>query len=318
MFGETLGRHGTAATTIFVSQPGLVWRRLRGVSLRLAWQPDLSRDAMFLLGILVGLAQASGGFAAPTDAVMYWESGTSTNIYPQTWAGIAGGQLPYPPPLAQISALLQPIGWPAFILLLTATIFAAFWYCAREWSLPLIVVGIPWFLGIGPEEPAKFLAYALIGNLQWILAALTVMALRHPSLWSLELVTKITTAAGWWWYVLRGEWRKAAIGAVAALAVVAVSVAFGPALWADYIGFAIRNLTAEPPIPTFPIPLVVRLVTAVPLMIWGARANRAWVVPVVCGWSLVGMYSFSFLPFFVAAWRVWADGAAERRPRPSA
>lgn len=303
-----------------VVRPGALLRRpnlgvwtgdsLRRIgSLRLEWEPDLSRDAMFLLGILVGLAQAFGGFAAPVDAVMYWEAGTSRNLYPESWAVITSGQLPYPPPIAQIATLLQPIGWPAFILLLTATTFAAFWYCARQWSLPLIAIGIPWFFGIGPEEPAKFLAYALIGNLQWILAALTILALRHPALWSIELVTKVTTGVGWWWHALRGEWRAAAVGATVSVAVVAVSFVLAPALWVEYLGFAARNFTgANAPIPTFPIPFGVRLATAVPLLIWGARTNRAWVVPVVCGWSLVGMYSFSFLPFFVAAWRVRSEG----------
>ena len=112
---------------------------------------------------------------------MYWQAGTSPDLYPTSWSAIVTGQMPYPPPIAQISTLLQPMGWPAFILLLTTFTFAAFWYCAREWSLPLIAIGIPWFLGIGPGEPATFLGYALIGNLQWILAALTVLALRHSA-----------------------------------------------------------------------------------------------------------------------------------------
>jgi hypothetical protein len=308
VLGTTIGRSGTAARTIFRWGDILVARRLRDAWLRLAWAPDISRDGMFLIGILVGLSQAGHWFATPVDAVMYWEAGTSTDLYPDTWSVITSSQIPYPPLVAQISALLQPIGWPAFILLLTTAIFAAFWYCARGWSLPLIAIGIPWFLGIGPEEPAKFLAYGLIGNLQWILAALTIVAFRHPALWSIELVTKVTTAFGWWWHVLRGEWRAAAIGAAVSLVVVGVSIAISPAMWMDYVGFAVRNFTASaPPIPTFPVPLGIRLVTAVPLLIWGARTNRPWTVPVVCGWSLVGMYSFSFLPFFVAAWRVRSE-----------
>jgi hypothetical protein len=294
---------------------GAVWERLRGASLRLDWRPDISRDAMFLMGILVGLSQAGGWFAAPVDAVMYWESGTSTNLYPETWSVITSGQLPYPPVIAQVSTLLQPIGWPAFVLLLTTATFAAFWYCAREWSLPLFILGIPWLFGIGPEEPSKYLTYALIGNMQLILDALTVMALRHPALWSIELVTKVTSAAGWWWHALRGEWRAAATGAAVTLAIVALSFALAPAMWIDYLGFAARNFTAaDPPIPTFPIPFGIRLATSVPLLIWGARTNRPWTVPVVCGWSLVGLYSFGFLPFFVAAWRVRAAATPDRGP----
>jgi hypothetical protein len=65
-----------------------------------------------------------------------------------------------------------------------------------------------------------------------------------------------------------------------------------------------------------PIPLGIRLATAALLLIWGARTNRPWTVPAACGWSLVGMFGFAFLPFFVAAWRVREDTAAERLATP--
>jgi len=289
------------------------WPGLRRIDFsRLSWEPDLSRDAMLLLGILVGIAQASGRFAAPVDALAYWQAGTSTNLYPESWAEVGTGYLFYPPPVAQISALLQPIGWPAFILLLTASTFAAFWYCARNWSLPLVLLGIPYFLGIGPELPGMFLAYALIGNLQWILAALAIMALRRPALWAIELVTKITAAIGWWWHPLRGEWRAAAIGATASAVLIGVSFALAPQLWIDFIDFAVRNGTmADPPFPQFPIPFGVRLATAVPVLIWGARTDRPWIVPAVVGWSLPAVHTAGFLPFWVAAWQMRSASKAQ-------
>jgi len=285
--------------------------------MHLAWRPNLSRDSMLLLGILVGTAQALGSFATPVDGLAYWQAGTSSRLYPEFWSETRTGYLFYPPPVAQLSTLLQPIGWPAFIVCLTALTFLAFWYCAGRWSLPLIVIGIPWFLGIGPEEPAKFLAYALIGNLQWILAALTVLALRRPSLWAVEVVTKVTTGIGWWWHVIRGEWRAAATGVAATVIIVGISFVASPTSWIDYLGFAARNYSAaDPPLAMFPIPLGIRLASAAILLIWGARTNRPWTVPVVCGWSLIGMWGFAFLPFFVAAWRVRQDTAAERSATP--
>jgi hypothetical protein len=303
----------------WVSAAFAVWpgEAARSAATRLVWQRDLSRDSMLLLGIIVGTAQAIGSFAAPVDGLAYWQAGTSSRLYPEAWSETGTGYLFYPPPVAQLSSLLQPIGWPTFILCLTVLTFAAFWYCAGRWSLPLIVIGIPWFLGIGPEEPAKFLAYALIGNVQWILAALTVLALRHPSLWAVELLTKVTTGVGWWWHVIRGEWRAAATGAAVAVIIVGMSVAASPSSWIDYLGFAARNYSApNPPLVMFPIPLGIRLATGAMLLIWGARTNRPWTVPVVCGWSLVGMFGAAFLPFFVAAWRVRQDTAADRRAQP--
>lgn len=276
---------------------------------RLSWAPDLSRDVMLLLGVLCGLAQAFGILAPPVDASAYWLAGTSTNLYPAAWAEVAPGYLFYPPPVAQLSTLLQPIGWGAFVTLLTTGIFASIWYCAGRWSLPLLALGLPYLaLGLGPEEAFTFLGYALLGNLQWILAALVILALRHPALWSIELVTKVTTAIGWWWHILRGEWRAAAIGAGASAAIVVVSFVFAPHLWFEFVAFAMRNGTmADPPMAMFPVPFGIRLATGVLVLIWGARTNRAWTVPVVVGWSLPALYGLGFLPFWVGAWRLRAE-----------
>ena len=270
------------------------------------WAPDLNRDVMLLLGVLCGLGQAAGILPSPVDASAYWLAGTSTNLYPTAWAEVAPGYLFYPPPVAQISTLLQPIGWGAFISILTTAIFASIWYCAGRWSLPLLAIGLPYLVwGVGPTEARTFIGYALLGNLQWILAALAVVAIRHPALWAIQLVTKVTTAVGWWWHVFRGEWRAAAIGAAASVGVVAVSVVLAPQMWFDFMAFALRNGSmADPPIAMFPVPLGVRLATAVPLLAWGARTNRAWTVPVAVGWSLPALYGLGFLPFWVAGWRV--------------
>jgi hypothetical protein len=272
----------------------------------LSWTPDVNRDATILLGLVVGLAQAVGILAPPVDASAYWLAGTSTDLYPAAWSEVKNGYLFYPPPIAQISTLLQPIGWGAFVTILTTGIFASVWYCAGRWSLLLLAIGVPYLaFGVGPPEAFGFLGYALIGNLQWIIAALTIAALRYPALWSLVLVTKVTTAIGWWWHVLRGEWRAAAIGAVASVAVIGVSFLLAPHLWFEFAEFSLRNATmADPPMAMFPIPLGLRLVTGLVVLVWGARTSRAWTVPFVVGWSLPALYGAGFLPFWVAAWKI--------------
>jgi hypothetical protein len=280
----------------------------RHAAFRLGWRPDLSRDGMLLIGLVIGVGHAVGALFTPVDAVIYWNAGTTTDLYPEAWS--EPGALVYPPPLAQLSAVLQPIGWPVFVVSLMVATFGAFWYCARRWSLPLVALGIPYFVGIpGPlaEIGATFLGYALLGNLQWILAALTIMAFRHPALYSVLLMTKLTVAVGWWWHVFREEWRPAAIGAGATLAVLLVSVIAGFELWVGFVGFVVRNLSlADPPLPLFAIPLWLRLPTAIALVTWGARTNRPWTVPVAAGWALPALYGFGlgFLPFWVAAWQL--------------
>ena len=247
--------------------------RARSLELR----PNVHRDGMLLVGLVIGLAIANGRFAAPVDAINYWNAGTSTDLYPQSWSEVRGGLLFYPPPVAQVMRLLQPIGWPAFVTGLMVATFASIWYCAREWSFPLLLIGVPYYLlGVAwLTYPATFLSYALLGNLQWILAALVLVALERPVVWAVLLVTKVTTAIGWWWHPLRGEWRAASIGAVTSAVVVGISIAIDPLLWVEFFAFMKRNASmANPPMELFFVPLPVRLAIAAGMLIWGARTDR--------------------------------------------
>ena len=288
---------------------------------RFVWRPDLNRDSILVLGLIVGLAIASGSFASPVDAVNYWNSGSSPDLYPTEWSEVREGLLFYPPPVAQFMHLIQPLGWQVFIVVLMVATFGSLWFCAREWSWPLILIGVPHYLtGNGwLGFPATFLSYALLGNLQWILAALVLVALRHPWVWSLLLVTKVTTAIGWWWHPLRGDRRGARLGAIASAVIVGTSILLNPDLWIEFAGFVARNIgMANPPIPTFPIPLPIRLAMAIALLIWGARTDREWTVSVAVGWSLPALFGVGFLPFWVApARQIVANRRAPRRDAPS-
>jgi hypothetical protein len=260
---------------------------------------------MLLIGIVVGIAYAVGGLVAPIDAVYYWQAGASAHLYPSDWSAFHVGHLFYPPPLAQVSTLLQPIGWPMFVVVLMTATFGAFWFCARNWSLPLVFLGIPYYLDVGPEAPATFLAYALLGNIQWILAALTVAAFRHPAVYPVLFLTKVTSGIGWLWLVVRGEWVPALIGAAATIGVVAISFVMAPTLWIDFIGFVGRNASmVNPPLPTFPVPFGIRFPIAVVLVLWGATRKHRWTVPVAAGLALPVVWGIGFLPFFVAATRL--------------
>jgi hypothetical protein len=103
---------------------------------KLQLRPDLSRDVMLLLGLGVGIAIAMGAFANPVDATSYWLAGMSTNLYPADWSAVAVGYLFYPPSIAQLSRLIQPIGWQIFIVLWMLLVFASFWFCARAAPAP--------------------------------------------------------------------------------------------------------------------------------------------------------------------------------------
>ncbi len=265
---------------------------------------DIHRDAMLLLGFIVGIGQVTGLVASPLDAATYWRAGTSTLLYPVNWsANGVPGLLFYPPPVAQISTLLQPIGWAAFDILWSTLIFGCFWYCARRWSLPLVLIA----LLPGPAIFSTCLGLALVGNMQWILAALVVVSLRYPSLWAVQAVTKTGPAVGALWPLVRGEWRAVRSAVLAGVAIVAISFAFAPHLWFEWIGFVARNWTlADSPLVPFPVPFALRFVTAAALIVWGARTNRRWTVAIGAGWAIPALWGFGFLPFWVGALRLRA------------
>jgi len=286
--------------------------RARSKRLTLPWRRDLHRDAMLVIGLLVAIAQVTRILPTPGDAQAYWLAGTSSELYPDRWSQLDGGQfLFYPPPVAQISTLLQPIGWSAFLMGWTILIFACFWYCAGRWSLPLVAIGLLPVVGIHVPYVETFLGYALLGNMQWILAALVIVSIRHSAGWAGLVVTKTGPAIGGLWHVFRGEWRAAGVAAASTIAVVAVSFAFAPHLWTDWIAFAIRNYDlSDPPQPLFPIPFGLRLAIAAILLLWGARTNRAWTVPIAAGWAIPALYGMAFLPFWIAASRLTRGTAA--------
>jgi hypothetical protein len=296
-------------------------RLIRPARIDLGWTPNVHREGMLLAGLIVGVAIAATGAFNPVDATNYWQAGTSTRLYPASWSEYAPGYLFYPPFVAQLSTLLQPIGWQAFVVILTVATFGAMWYCAREWSFPLLLLGVPHYLNVGPPELAVFLDYALLDNLQWILAALCIVAIRRPTLWALLLLTKVTSAVGWWWHPLRGEWRKAATGAAAAVALFTVSIVAAPHMWFDFAGFVAANYTmANPPMTAFFVPVGIRIPMSFLLVVWGARTDRSWTVPVAIGWALPALYGVGFLPFWVAAVVARRDARlasrAPLRPQP--
>jgi hypothetical protein len=55
-----------------------------------------------------------------------------------------------------------------------------------------------------------------------------------------------------------------------------------PGLWRDWIDLLLWNAGREAASGSIPIPFVLRFPVAVLLLIWAARTDRRWVVPVAC------------------------------------
>ncbi|MBF6605813.1 MAG: DUF2029 domain-containing protein [Chloroflexi bacterium] len=276
------------------------------------WTEPLDRLALYVcvaLGIGSGIGYATGSIVGGIDAHMVWDASTS---YPTHW--IANAYV-YPPPLAQIVELIHPIGYGLFVASLMVTLFCALWYCARKWSL-LFVVGwlIAWrFIVVAPGAVVDAV---LLGNVQVLVAAALVAGYRWPALYSFGILTKLAPVLGLVWFAVRREWRQLAIAVTVTLIVGLASFLVDPGAWWRWLAFAETNASVSP-LPLVPVPFAIRLLMSLGLIIWGARTDRYWTVPIGVGWSLPALYDWWFLSIWIgaiAARQVTRRNVAHQRP----
>jgi hypothetical protein len=239
-------------------------------------------------------------------------------MYGTTWATDIASRYVYPPPLAQLLQPFHALGWPAFVTVWTAGIFLALWGSTRWWSLPVLAVSgcaLLWF-GFG-HALATPLTFAFIGNIQSIIALAILLGFRWPAAWAFVLLTKVGPGIGILWFAVRGEWRKFAIAVGATTAMAAVSFLLAPGAWFDFVRWAQANLGAPAPIPVVPVPLFARLVMSALLIVWGARSNRRWTVPIAAGWASLALYEWSAITVWLAALPLlWQSGTSSAPAAP--
>jgi hypothetical protein len=311
----------TAITGIARSASRLVPPRLRRIYVPSAYSA-IDRTTLVAFGLVCGIFQAVGRFPLPQDAWMYWTADLN-HLYPEHWG--LDGLYVYPPPLAQIITLLHPVGWQIFIVCWTTLLWAALAYMLGRWAWLFVALGIATVLFDLPFAFGDVLGHSLNGNVQLLMAAGIVAALRGNALgWLPSLLTKVVAGLGLGWYVLRREWRPLAISLGATTAVVAVSFGFASSQWAEWIAWLVKNAGVPPPVELDPVPFALRLPACLALLIWGARTNRAWVVPIVVGWSTPALYLGTYpsmwvgaIPLFLWA-RRQSPASASRQPTPTA
>ena len=206
---------------------------------------DVSMAGTVMVGFVIGLAQALGRAEAGTDNILYWHDTGNGLAYPAQWM-ISSSWWVYPPPLGQSLEFIHPIGVPAYLVASSVLLFAALAYVARGWSLPLVGLG---FLGIAfPSPPTLILAqpfgWALLGNVQLLMAAAIVAGMRWPAAWAVPLLTKIGPGVGLLWFAVRHEWRNLSIALAATLAISAASFLLSPSDWANWLRFVASNLNS--------------------------------------------------------------------------
>ena len=200
------------------------------------------------------------------DARPYWSSFLG-HPYDDSTLGAFGAYL-YSPVFLQLIAPLRALPWIGFvgaweaILMLAAAVLAG----------PALLAPVGFLL----------LPELLGGNISILLALAIVAGFRWPAAWAFVLLTKVTPGVGLVWFAVRREWRSLGIALGATLAIVAVSFVVLPDAWRHWVGVLVAGPSTAVTSGSIPIPLLVRLPIAVVILVWGARTDRRWVVPVAC------------------------------------
>ncbi|HUP54957.1 MAG TPA: glycosyltransferase family 87 protein, partial [Methylomirabilota bacterium] len=198
------------------------------------------------------------------DAYCYWFPSLDAPYARSDWTDPIA--YVYSPAFLQLLQPIRVLPWQLYVAVWTAILIGAVYVLTgRKWLAVGVVLGLMELAG---------------GNIHLLLAAAMVLGFRWPATWALVLLTKITPGIGLLWFVVRGEWRQLAIALGATAVVVAVSFATMPDAWFEWVGVLTRIAGRDGTWAAVPIPFLVRLPFAVALVVWGARTDRRWTVPV--------------------------------------
>lgn len=208
------------------------------------------------------------------DARCYWVPTLADPYARATWTDPIA--YVYSPAFLQLIAPISALPWQAFV-----AIWAAILVAAVRW-----LTG-PRLFAVGLVVAAMELAG---GNIELLLAVAIVLGFRWPAAWSFVLLTKVTPGIGLLWFVVRREWRQLGIALTATAVVVLVSSLSLPGTWRDWIDVLISNAGRDGTWAALPIPLWFRFPIAAALVVWGARTNRRWAVPVAAMLALPALW----------------------------
>ena len=241
------------------------------------------------------------------DARSYWSPSLADPYRNSSWTEPLA--YVYSPAFLQAVAPLTALTWPAFIAVWTAILLVAV----------RLLTG-PRLFAVGIIVAAMELAG---GNISLLLALAIVGGFRWPALWSFVLLTKVTTGIGLLWFAVRREWRSLSVAVIATAVVVIASWTVMPDAWTQRFDVMTASAGRDGTWAAVPVPLWARLPVAVAVVVWGARTDRRWTVPVAAMLALPALWygSLSML-LTVLALRdpagTRAGRAATPRTNPSA
>lgn len=208
------------------------------------------------------------------EAFCYWIANLNSPYSLSDWGSPIA--YVYSPAFLQVMLPLTHLPWLMFMAIWTA----------------LLIVAVRYLTG-----PRLFAAGVLLaavevagGNISLLLAVAVVVGFRWPAAWSFVLLTKVTPGIGLLWFVVRREWRQLGIALGATVLVIAASSILMPRAWLDWFNLLTALPGRDGTWAAVPIPLVVRLPVAVAVVVWGARSNRRWTVPVAAMLALPALW----------------------------
>jgi hypothetical protein len=212
------------------------------------------------------------------DARCYWQATLANPYLHSDWNDPIA--YVYSPAFLQLVTPLTALPWQAFMAAWTALLILAVRFLTG-----------PRLLAAGLLFPFAAMEIAG-GNVSLLLAAAIVVGFRWPAAWSLVLLTKITPGIGLLWFAVRREWRSLAIALGTTAAVAVVSFVTLPDQWRAWIDVVVQNALAgrTGTWASVPIPLWIRLPFAIAIIVWGARTDRRWTVPVAAMLALPALW----------------------------
>jgi hypothetical protein len=240
--------------------------RMNTDSLR-ALAPRLARPARDAL-VIVGIGRALWYFFV--QDIQSWESlGVDARAYwrvdlAHPYAGAALGEYSsylYSPAFAQALVPTWILPFPLFFALWTVVSVVILVWLVRPWPWAALILCLP------------IIHELCVGNIHFLIAAVTVLALRAPWIWVLPLLTKITPGVGLAWFAFRRRWRDLAVGVGVTGAIVAVSFVLNPSAWADWFTLLTASSGSAEVLP-------LRVAGALGIVAVAAWTGRQWLMPV--------------------------------------
>ena len=234
------------------------------------------------------------------DAHSYW---TSNPLQPYNGLPMfAQDAYFYSPAFTQALGPLHALPWPIFAGVWSAVLCVVLYGLAGRWFGFVLLI--------------PFIAIEIaMGNIHILLAAAIALGFRYPVLWSFLILTKVTPGVGLLWFFVRREWRALGQAIAATTAIAGISFLVAPHLWNDWIETlkATYAQSVPQPLPLGVIPIPGRLVIAAGIVMYGARTDRRWLVPIAAVIAIPVMYVNS-LTILVAVPFLWS-ARDERLPR---